>query len=299
MIDTKTIRFSPSAVKSYNSCGRKFKFEKIEKVRVEKENTHHRWLGRLVHVSIYSAVAMLVPDDQQRKNWKIIHKAPEMEKALDVFEKLWHQSFKEGDYVHSLWLAEVGEKPKLKSQKKKVSLRTDDPAVLEVEWKKVAREMVVNGVELLKRIAVISDIEKRLEFQLLDHNWISFLDIRAENPSGKMIYFDFKTSWDKPSPKDVAYDPQFITYSYALKKEYNLDYYPVGYLLHLRSGKYVEFRMTEDNYKYLHGYVKETYQGIEREIFTLASNNWLCPYCDFKDLCDAEKQQKLNRSKYF
>jgi hypothetical protein len=91
---TDTFRFSASSYKSYIQCGRKFKFEKIEKIKVNPDDEvgHARWMGKLVHASVYQSIADFNPEGDF-KSWTLREGRPDLSRALKLFRALWEQDY--------------------------------------------------------------------------------------------------------------------------------------------------------------------------------------------------------------
>lgn len=298
-MDTKAFRFSVSSVKSYLNCGLKFKYEKIDKIQGAAESSHYRWLGKLVHTSIYQSIARFNSDEGEIKRWDIVREKPEVKDALAFFRKGWEGQPAEDDedtYMKSLYPFEIGVKPVGKFwPNKNLSILNLNPQTqqddLERGWKGVAAEMVKSGVDIVSRIHKIVQLEREIEFYIDERLFKGFIDVLAEDKDGKVEFYDFKTSWRKPAQKDIDKDLQFILYSVALKELLGLDYYPKGYLVHLKSGSLVEFQMTEEILKKAKTVLNRVFVNLEKNVFFDDFGGFLCAYCDFKHLCYGEDKK--------
>lgn len=290
MTFTDTFRFSASSLKTYLQCGQKFKYEKVERLKPNQERGHSRWMGKLVHASIYSSFGKFLPEDGF-KAWKlegkkITDKEEGIRRALETFESLWVRD-ESTDYKKSLYDAEVGgERPegKFNRKKKEPNLNTEDQTELEENWKEEARQMVINGVKCTANLTEIVEIEREIKFSFNGKEFVGFVDVLGKNTEGEIIFLDMKTVWDRPYPKKMSEDPQFILYSVALKELLGLDYYPKGYFIHLRSGNPVEFEMTDEILESFSEKFDNAVIMIDRGMFYKKTTP-LCNYCDFQDIC--------------
>lgn len=294
-MDTKNFRFSVSSVKSYINCGKKFNFEKITKVPPAPESSHYRWLGKVVHTSMYQSIARFNSDSDEIKRWDIVTNTPSTEDALKFFNKAWEGAPSDDDedvYMKSLYPFEIGSKPYGRFWPNKnlaiLNLDKQEQDRLEFGWKAVASDMVRSGVELIKGIHEVVQIEKELNFKMLERDFKGYIDILGRDVDGKLEFYDGKTSWRKPQVKDLEKDLQFIAYSVALRKEYDLDYYPVGYYMHLRSGSLVPVKVTDEIVKKSEKMLGNVFSNLEDDIYFDDFGGSLCAYCDFKHLCYGE-----------
>lgn len=283
-MDTNNFRFSVSSVKTFRQCGTKFKFEKIDKEQPREEVGHARWLGKIVHASIYQSIAKL-NIEEGFKSWEIVPGKPNEHAALTLFEALWVGGIDER--TKEIYKLEVGSDiptGRFRKKPKLAALNTDDQKLLEAAWKMEARKMVKEGVKSLSSLRKILEIEKKIEFVFLGKNFLGYLDIVGEDEDGKVVFLDFKTVWDKPTPYKLQDDPQFVVYPDALKGSLNLDYYPTGYFVHLRSGSLVPLVMTDDIMNKMKKSLSETFSYMEDNIYHHRPGI-LCNYCDFQYMC--------------
>lgn len=282
-MDTSNFRFSASSIKTFRQCGTKFKFEKIDKAKADTEVGHARWLGKVVHASIYQSIGKL-NTEEGFKSWSIVSPDPNEFASLSLFQDLWEGGVDENS--KAIYNLEVGsEKPTGRFFKKtKVSsLNTENQTDLEAAWKSIAREMVKNGVAALQGFDIVQ-LEKDVAFKFLDRSFSGFLDVVAKDEDGKIVFLDFKTVWDKPTPAKLQEDPQFVLYSHALKDVLGLDYYPDGFFVHLKSGSLVRFSMDERVLASMERMISESFDNMENNIF-YHRPGILCNYCDFQSIC--------------
>lgn len=283
-MNTKTFVFSPSSLKEYMHCGIKFKFNRVDKVEKTEVSSHHRWFGTLVHSLIYSSAAN--PSDSMKTialTGKINDKYP-----MKIFESVWNMKNSEDPFVQTIQ-GELGEKPTGKFMRgKTVPLGVSDDKIsqakLEKAWKAEAKKMVKNGVSILKEIPEILEIERKLFWVFQGRKFLGYADVLAKDKDGLFTFYDFKTSWDKPG-KRLEEDIQFFFYSHAIKEYYKLNYYPVGYYVHLRSGDAIPYRVTEETLRSVDKKIKAAFSNMESGIFFADYGGPLCPYCDFRHIC--------------
>jgi len=281
--DVDTFRFSASSLKTARQCGTKFKFEKVDRIKPPLEVGHARWLGKVVHASIYQSVGKL-DVDAGFKEWELVRQDPLEHAALALFEALWVGGTDER--TKKIYELEVGSSVPLGRFMKKAkvaSLNTDDQVALADAWKVEARQMVKNGVKILKDYKIVQ-LERGVEFKYLDKDFSGFLDVVAEDEEGKVVYLDFKTVWDKPTPAKLLDDPQFVLYSHALKETLGLDYYPTGYFVHLRSGAAVPYVYSEVSSDKMKKSISGTFSDLKDGVF-YHRPGVLCGYCDFASIC--------------
>lgn len=291
-MNTKDFVFSASSIKTYQQCGLKFKFSKIDKLPRTETATHHRWLGSLVHSIIYTSVANPV---EGRKSLTMRDDGIDTTTPLERFERVWDEQPE--DAIDALIIGEIGEKPvgkfatgALKSLGQNVD--SPDQELLEKGWRIEARKMVENGIKVLAGLHTISDLEKKLFWNTMGRRFIGFIDVLEKTEDNKIAFYDFKTSFKRPSQAAVDDDFQFFAYSLALKDKLKLDYYPVGNFVHLRSGSVIPFDL-EKNGKFpkMIGQLKSTFNNIEDNLFFADYGSPLCAYCDYRHICYGEENQ--------
>lgn len=298
-MNTKDFWFSASSVKDYQQCGLKFKFGRIDKIEERAEpHSHHRWFGTLVHALIYYSAATITATKNKRGYLdKVYHFRDEIkslpQKELDI---LWYERPTDDDQV-LLMRDEVKEKPIGKFLPAKIkSLREGLPQEdLEKGWYNEAKKMIKNGIAAIKGIFKIEEFEKKMFFRILGRNFIGYADVIGRDENGKIVFFDFKTTWDKPGAK-LQDDFQFFAYALALKDIYKLDYWPKGYYVHLRSGDLIEYELTPEIFARMMARLKNTFSDMEADVFLADYGGNLCQFCDFRLIC-YESEDKIWRRK--
>lgn len=289
-MNTTDFVFSASSVKDYLQCGLKFKFERIDKVEKTSVSSHHRWFGTLVHNLIYMS---LIEPTEDFKKTKLTGKVNSTY-PLKIFERVWNEKETDDKVIKAI-REDSGKKPEGRFMRGKIiSLGSSDEEItqkqLEKGWKAEAKKMVKNGISVVKDIHEILEIEKRIYWMLHKKRFVGYIDVLAKDENGKYEFYDFKTAWDKPG-KRLEDDIQFFSYSYAIKRRYNLDYYPKGHFVHLRSGDAIEYNVTRDIERSVIRKITGAFENMELNIFFADYGGPLCPYCDFRHICYGEDSQ--------
>jgi len=286
-MNTYDYMFSASSIKEYQQCGLKFKFGRIDKLERMESSTHHRWLGSLVHNLIYTSVADVnegMKSISIRENNFVDESTP-----LERLNNIWDENPQ--DEIDEFIMKDVGEKPKgnfVTAAIKSLGHGVDNPSqeYLEKGWKKEAEKMVLNGIGVVKNIHEIKTLEKKIFWNMMKRKFIGFIDVLGENEEGKIEFYDFKTSFKKPSKNQIDEDFQFFAYSLALKDKFNLDYYPVGNYVHLRSGSVIPMNLNENGmFPKMIGQLRNSFENLEDDLFFDDYNGPLCAYCDFRHIC--------------
>ena len=291
-MNTKEFNFSASSIKSYLHCGLKFKFEKVDKLPTPPETSHFRWLGKLVHTSIYQSIATFNTDADEIKRWDVTEPKPDVQRALAFYFKGFKGEPTEDDpdiYMKSLYPYEIGTKPVGRFFPRKdlsiLNHPSNEQAKLEDGWKTVGQGMVETGISVVSKIPEIVFLEKAVSFYIDERHIRGFIDVLGKDADGKYVIYDFKTSWRKPTQKTMEADLQFILYSYAIKELYGLDYYPTAYFVHLKSGECVPLHLTDELLEKAFKKIKGVFSNLEDDMYFDDMGGVLCNYCDFYNLC--------------
>jgi CRISPR/Cas system-associated exonuclease Cas4 (RecB family) len=288
-MNTAEYLFSASSIKEYQHCGLKFKYGRVDKLPRMESPTHHRWFGSLVHNLIYTSIA---DSDVGLKSFNIREDGVDEETPLERLDRLWNEN--PIDAIDEFILKEIGAKPvgnfataALKSLGQGVTGPSQE--FLELGWKKEAEKMVTNGIKVLKNIKTIDKIEEKLFWTVLKRKFIGFIDVLGKDKDGKLVFYDFKTSFKKPSQAQVDEDFQFFAYSLALKDKFNLNYHPVGHYVHLRSGSAIPMDLSKNGmFPKMIGQLRSSFENLEDDLFFADYNGPLCAYCDFRHICYGE-----------
>ena len=280
------IVLSASSIKTYKQCGLKFKFQKIDKAEVTHQPYHYGWVGTIVHNSIYYAFA-----DYFDTKWHV-NKLKNLDDVKKFFLDAWNGHVKL-DVTKAL--VEEGElatdKPIFKegSIKEMKYIKLTDSE--EERWKLLAWDLIKVGYVFVQDYLLkltsdpVNDIklEQEIKFPFdMNYDVIGYIDILL-NVKGKLFFFDLKTT--KQPPQSIDEDIQFYLYRYGLKYLNNLNYYPNGYYVHLRSKEWFPAKtVDQDILTKNHYQITSLIKGMEARDFT-ANRTHLCNFCDYRGYC--------------
>lgn len=290
MIDFDSFVFSASSIKDYLQCGLKFKYSRLDKLERAETFSHHRWFGTLVHSAIYTAIASSATGKDMPLREEIKETFPSK-----VFEALWQEKDTQDETILSIRKG-LGSKPvgrftegKIKALKKGLN-----QTQLEKGWKAEAKKMVKNGILVAKGIYKIVELERKFQWEMFDNDFVGYADIIALDENGRYCFYDFKTTWDRPGKKLID-DFQFFAYAVAMKDLYNLDYYPTGYYVHLRSGDCIEYELTEEINAKMTKKTLNAFSDMKDNLFLADLGGPLCKFCDFRLKCYGSEDKIWSR----
>lgn len=275
---------SASSLKTFKQCGRKFHLYKIKKAQPTHEPFHYGWVGTIVHNSIYYSIA-----DYISGSWNVA--GPKSWTAVEnFFDDLWEG---QASMEVSRHLIEDGEVSKDRPYFRPGSMKDkkyQKSQFSEVEqWKNLSRDLVRTGYHLMVNNIIPGYEEIRLEHKLefdFDNRMgiLGFVDILCKKESGHWHFYDLKTS--RRAPQYLDTDIQFYLYRYGLKNTFNLNYYPEGHYVHLRSKKVkrVDSNLTED-FEYNENQIHTLIDGIEQGNWEPNLYQVLCQFCEFRGYC--------------
>lgn len=278
-MNTSEYVFSPTSYKEFRQCGLKFRYRRVDRLPVEHEVSHYRWLGRLIHESIYTALA----NREDTKSY-LLRPTPNRDVAMIAYEQAW-QPLRPGEEPAAPWVAEMfADKPVGRFFAGKTAPLKGSQHDREQGWRNLGRNMVANGISTMTSfLPHITELEHKLEWTYLDKSFTGYIDILLKMPDGRLGFLDLKTSWSKP--RSLAEDFQFFSYSYALKQIHNLDYYPVGTWVHLRDKSLIPAVVTPEAITKHAAEVGRAMELLELNVYTSAFGSPLCKFCDFREVC--------------
>lgn len=284
---------SASSLKTFKQCGRKFHLYKVLKAQPSHEPFHYGWVGTLVHNCAYYSIA-----DYLDGEWNVT--GPKSWSAVEsFFEDLWEGKI---EYQVSRHLVEDGEasadkplfKPGSMNERKYVNPKLTE----EQQWKVMAKDLALKAYSLMTKNILGSyakvELEHKLQFKFDGRvETVGYVDILCTTETGRMHFYDLKTS--KRPPRYLDNDIQFYLYRYGLKETFDLNYYPEGHYVHLRSGKVLPAATTS------HEVLTKSYDEIHTLIDGVASENWepnlyqvLCGFCEFRGFCYGDDGQYID-----
>jgi len=286
MTTVNSIRLSPSAISTFNSCQRRFFHKFVQKL--PEKLTPHKIRGTIVHKALekfFSSIDIMKvkPDGHWHEHWENFRKI-----MFDIFEEEWGKIGTEGEY-----------KDCFADGKEKETFRNESKEFLDFFTVKLAYSLYNKFNELdrdsewfeanLKKHFFPKDRELRIE--LLDENIIGFID-KTLNLFGKGVAIvDYKTS--KTSL------PHFITesdlkqckaYAYLWNKKFG-ELPKFISIFYVRDGESVYYPISEKDVEEIENDIK-TIRGkkLEKQEF-LMNPTRLCEYCDFFKLCYNSKEE--------
>lgn len=293
------MKLSASSIKTYKQCGRKFQYSKILKVEPTHEPYHYGWVGTIVHNSIYYSIA-----DYVDGAW-VVSNVKDISAVKEFFIDVWDGSFSLEITKSLLNDKELDEKQPLFKPASLTDAKYVNSASTESDrWKIFAWDLIKKGYVLFTQyLYTLSDnpiedikLEQEINFKFdEDYTFIGYVDVLI-NVKGNYVFFDLKTS--KTPPKNLDLDVQFYMYRYALKKIYDLTYYPVGYYVHLRSGSLIPAKTLDSSViTKAHTQVTSAIEGIEKEDFFATLGSPLCGFCEYRGYCYNNKTPKSHSDK--
>lgn len=271
------ITLSASSYKQYLACPRSFLFHKILKPEPTHPDYHWGWFGSMVHNCIYYAIANIDAEG----NWIPTYSVKNFEDVYNFYNNYWSKNFSENEQLNILRSIE-----KLDEEEFEFFARGNVEAEKEKTYT-LGLDLIKSGIRLIEKLYSLDikniKIEQKINQKIYNFDVIGYVDIQFEY-KGKLFFLDFKTS--KVPLKDdlLQEDIQFFLYSFILKNMYNLDYYPNGYLVHLRSSTAFNFRLLWQNMETSLSKIQMLEKNILQKNF-MQNFSPLCRYCKYRGYC--------------
>jgi len=260
-------RFSHSALSSFRSCPRKFKFQYIEKPTVPKRVTPDTYLGQVVHrvlSNLYNlgADGIVLP----------------LEDVLAKYDKDW-------DKLNPLAITTISE-----------HYTVDD-------YVRLGREMLTKHYERYQPFNqnTLLGTELRLTFQLPETPFklLAIIDRLTKLEDGTVQICDYKTGKRPSLPSAPAFRYQMGIYQLAVQSSWP-DYQSIELVQHfLRQDEIIRHRMSPDDLDLLgedlRTQIYEIYQAEKLDDFPPRETG-LCNYCEYIELCPAKRHRLLLES---
>ncbi len=257
-------RYSYSSLATYDSCPRKFKFEKVDKVKRESRGNASAVMGSVVHSILEKLYKLgfdnvLMPQDDM----------------ITEYKKLWNN--------HAIDLIEVSSE-----------YQTVD------DYIKIGEDILVKYYEKFQPFNqnTLLGTEQSLSFELpgTDFSFNCRIDKITKRPDGVIEITDYKTGNYLAKPKDKGYHFQMGLYLLAVRANYPQfkEIELVQYFL--RHGEEVKYKMREDEEENL---VEEFRNSIYEIIDSFNNDNFpikessFCRFCDYTKICPAKVHSKL------
>ncbi|MEM3368601.1 MAG: PD-(D/E)XK nuclease family protein [Thermoproteota archaeon] len=272
------IKLSASSYKQYLSCPRSFLFHKIIKPAPTHPEYHWGWFGSMIHNSIYYSMANL----NEQGEWIPTYGLKPLEEVLDFYNLYWKKEFDKNEQLNILKNFE-----KLDEEEFEFFARGN----VEIEKRsnyELGIQLIEAGMRLIRKLYSFGiedlEIEKVIHSKIYDFDIVGYIDLQFFH-KGKKYFLDFKTSRVPLKEELLHEDLQFFLYSYMLKNTNNLDYYPNGYLIHLRSATAFGYNMRYTNVEAMLNKIKMLETGILNKEF-LQNFSPLCRYCKYRGYCN-------------
>ena len=260
-------RFSHSALSSFRSCPRKFKFQYIEKPTVPKRVTPDTYLGQVVHrvlSNLYNlgADGIVLP----------------LEEVIAQYDKDW-------DKLNPLAITSISE-----------HYTVDD-------YVRLGREMLTKHYERYQPFNqnTLLGTELRLTFQLPETPFklLAIIDRLTKLEDGTVQICDYKTGKRPSLPSAPAFRYQMGIYQLAVQSSWP-DYQSIELVQHfLRQDEIIRHRMSPDDLDLLgedlRTQIYEIYQAEKLDDFPPRETG-LCNYCEYIELCPAKRHRLLLES---
>jgi putative RecB family exonuclease len=252
--------FSHSKIGAFEACKLRYKFQYIDKIKVEAEDTIETFLGGMVH----EALEKLYRD-------KRFEKLMTLEELLSYFNKLWDENWKDSiiivkkDYTADNYrkmgermLTDYYSKHKPFDQGRIIGLETQDFLSL--------------------------DEEDRYKFHVR-------IDRLMDMGDGLYEVHDYKTSSSLSKQEELDKDRQLAMYSQWVRQNFK-DFKRVRLVWHfLAFDKELESYRTKEELENLREEILGQIAEIESTEDFPANVSWLCDWCLYKSICPMWKHE--------
>lgn len=253
LVDKDSIHFSASALKTYEECPMKYKFQYV--LAVPSPPKTYFDLGTAVH----SVVEVLT-----RKQMEEADYLPTKEEAIKMLDHYWVSS----SYDNAT---------------KEVEDRESAERMLDFFVKWCAERKTAGYAPF--------SAEKQFEIELDGKKVIGFIDRIDMTASGDYEVFDYKTGKSSLSGKEAQEDIQMNMYALAVEKLYGK--LPLAAnLLYLRKENKVSNNVTAASVAECKGRMVGLVQGIISEEFPPKPAYNTCRFCDYWDICEAKELEE-------
>ncbi|MDF1544992.1 MAG: PD-(D/E)XK nuclease family protein [bacterium] len=256
--------YSHSALETFRSCPRKFKFQYVEKTKVTRRLTPDTHLGTSVHY-VLSKLYKLAADG-------IVLPRQELIKLyLDEWEKI---------------------------NKEKISLVTDYYTV--DDYIRIGEEMLVKHYDTYApfKPGQLLGSELNIQFTLpgTSFRFRAIVDRIVRLDDGSVEIADYKSGQRIMQFQDPKFHFQMGLYLLAVKDRYPQFDKIVLAMYFLRHNEVVQHEMTQDEAELLtselRGQILETINAERMDDFP-AKESPFCSYCDYQLLCPAKRHKQL------
>lgn len=294
-------RLSVSALKTYNSCPKKYWFEKVSGEPVEY--THHMDAGTLCHTAFYMAygtpgeivyvgakpglhdkLAAGIPlvegeDYRYLKTSWTVREGFHPEDGVAMFSALWHRDpelLGEDRELRAAYdkLAQTDAQPSNFVPGPLKDLKVGNPKKLAENWYAHYLKMVEQSLAQPLEYPVV-EIEREVEYMLGSQKCVGYIDLVLAGPQGD-IFVDLKSGYSKPNSRDLFFDEQMNCY-------YRLQPTDIWYY-HLRSGEILPVDENLSLQTFLDRVADQVALAIENNYYPERYSKD-CLYCAFRQKC--------------
>ena len=249
------VNYSNSKISTFEQCGQKYKFQYIDKVETDVENTIEAFMGDLVHRTL----------EKQYKDLQFT-KLNSKEELVEYYLGLWKEEYNSAILI----VKDYG--PEQYREKGKVMIEEY------YDKYKPFDEGKTIGLETT-------------DFYDLDDNYKIHVRIDRLVDMGEGVYeiHDYKTNSSLKTQKEADEDRQLAIYSLGVKDKYP-DAKKVVLVWHyLAFNKELRSERTDEQLDELKLEILDSIKKIESEKEFATRKSGLCDYCAYKKMCPAWK----------
>lgn len=249
------ITYSNSKINTFLQCAKKYKFQYVDKIETEIENTIEAFIGDLVHRGL-------------EKLYKDLNyaKLNSKEEIIEFYEKLWEEEYNENILIVKDYSSD--------------------------NYKDKGRQMLVDYYDKYHPFNQGKTIGlETTDYYDLDENYKIHVRIDRLVDMGDGVYeiHDYKTNNQLKTQLEADEDRQLAIYSMGVKEKY-ADCKEVILVWHMLSfNKEVRSKRSKEELLKLKQEILEDIKRIESEEEFNPNQTALCDYCAYKEICPAWK----------
>jgi len=246
--------YSYSRLKCYEQCQQKYKFQYIDKIRVEIKESIELFLGKRVHETL-------------KKLYRDFHNQREntLEELLNFLRKEWRWKWNETSITFMNGCSQKG-------------------------YLQIAEQCIINYYNRYcpfdheRTIAVEKRILVNLD-ETSDYRLFGYIDRVAKTKDGCYEIHDYKTASMLPSPKCIQKDRQLALYAILLNGRYSY-IKNIRLVWHfLKFDKEITSNRTYEELERLKQKIIQLIDTIENAGIFPANHSKLCHWCKFRSIC--------------
>lgn len=258
--------YSHSRLSCYEQCPARFKFQYIDKVETEVEETVEAFLGTRVH----EALEKLYRDLQFKKE-------NSLEELLSFFRTEWEAQWSEDIVI-------------VREEYTAENYRRMGEQYLSDYYKRYHPFDQGRTIALEEQIRITLDEEGAYKLQ-------GYIDRLTEASDGCYEIHDYKTNSRLPLPQYLQKDRQLALYMIGVKDNYP-DVRDVRLIWHfLKFDKEVDSTRTDAQLAQLKAETMRLIDTIEADERFTASPGWVCDWCEYQQVCGQWKHLHTVREK--